>query len=299
MQTISTKDVASRDRVAYWEQWNQASLVGLRCFTPEPEQFEAQAWQVDVSGAVVTRIQGRPHVIDRNSAAIDSTPKNSVFISTLLRGSAFLYDAGGLHILHPGDTLVYSTMHPYLLGFERDMDLLIVDVDSSVAESEWGRAIGPTPQINAATDASRRVAAQGRRMLSEHVTSQGLETDAARLAVLCRDLLAQDAPEQALLARARTVIERRFTDPDFDSAALARELDVSDRHLRRVFAQNGEGPGQAILSVRLKAARRRLASDHSVSVADIALACGFGTPSSFARAFKARYGMSPSQARRI
>jgi len=86
-------------------------------------------------------------------------------------------------------------------------------------------------------------------------------------------------------------------DQDVSLAALAGQAGLSTFHLHRVFsAAAGETPKQFTLRLRLgRAAAMLLTSDDSVL--DIALGCGFQSHEAFCRAFRKRFGMTPSDYR--
>jgi AraC family transcriptional regulator of adaptative response / DNA-3-methyladenine glycosylase II len=81
-------------------------------------------------------------------------------------------------------------------------------------------------------------------------------------------------------------------------ADLARELGVSERHLRRVLEREmGVSPLELALTHRLLLAKRLLA-DTRLSVTRIAYASGFQSLRRFNAAFRERYRLSPSDLRR-
>jgi AraC family transcriptional regulator len=83
-------------------------------------------------------------------------------------------------------------------------------------------------------------------------------------------------------------------DEDVSLATLARHVGLSVYHLQRAFsAAAGESPKQFTLRLRLgRAAAMLLTRDDSVL--DVALSCGFQSHEVFCRAFRRRFGMSPS-----
>lgn len=108
-----------------------------------------------------------------------------------------------------------------------------------------------------------------------------------------------DAAHPSLLRRrARALIEDRLADPDLSAEALARSLNVSRAHLYRSFAADG-GVARAIAGRRLDAALQALTRPGPPrrGVTEIAYALGFSSSGQFLRAFKARFGMTPSEAR--
>jgi AraC family transcriptional regulator len=87
-------------------------------------------------------------------------------------------------------------------------------------------------------------------------------------------------------------------DEDVSLATLARQAGLSVFHLQRAFSTAaGETPKQFTLRLRLgRAAAMLLTRDDSVL--DIALECGFQSHEVFCRAFRRRFGISPSVYRR-
>ena len=83
-------------------------------------------------------------------------------------------------------------------------------------------------------------------------------------------------------------------DEDLSLAALADQAGLSAFHLHRVFsAAAGETPKQFTLRLRL-GARGGDAADYRDSVLDVALSCGFQSHEAFCRAFRKRFGTTPS-----
>ena len=81
-------------------------------------------------------------------------------------------------------------------------------------------------------------------------------------------------------------------------AAVAARLGVTDRHLRRVFqAQLGVSPVQFAQTQRLLFAKRLL-SDTSMSITDVAMASGFGSLRRCNALFRSRYRLTPSAVRK-
>jgi AraC family transcriptional regulator, regulatory protein of adaptative response / DNA-3-methyladenine glycosylase II len=81
-------------------------------------------------------------------------------------------------------------------------------------------------------------------------------------------------------------------------AQVAARLGMSDRHLRRIFeAHLGVSPLQYLQTRRLLCAKQLL-TDTRLSVADVALASGFGSLRSFNAAFVQHYRFNPTQLRK-
>ena len=90
------------------------------------------------------------------------------------------------------------------------------------------------------------------------------------------------------------VIKGRFADPDFGPCEIAAELGISLRHLQKLFTKRGCTCSGFIRSVRLDQAarsiKRRTLIKSSEPLRAIAYACGYRDYTSFARAFRRRFG---------
>ncbi|MBF6329167.1 helix-turn-helix domain-containing protein [Nocardia transvalensis] len=108
-------------------------------------------------------------------------------------------------------------------------------------------------------------------------------------------------PEDILLTQIRDYIGRRLNDPELGAARIARAHHISVRHLYKVCAAANFGLEQWIIEQRLELARGALARPDNAhrSIAALAHSCGFRDPSHFARRFRAAYGISPSEWRRL
>lgn len=86
-------------------------------------------------------------------------------------------------------------------------------------------------------------------------------------------------------------------DDDLSLTLLARKAGLSPFHFQRLFTQAvGESPKAYTLRLRLERAAFRLLV-HESRVLDIALECGFQNHESFTRAFRRRFGTTPSSYR--
>ncbi len=98
---------------------------------------------------------------------------------------------------------------------------------------------------------------------------------------------------QAQLTRAAQEMITGNIDRSMDISLIAEKLHVTREHLSRVFhSQTGMSPGVFAAGERMRAASRML-MDNRLSCKEIGIRLGYDSPSSFARAFKAHFGMSP------
>lgn len=87
----------------------------------------------------------------------------------------------------------------------------------------------------------------------------------------------------------------RHLDESLDLDALARVANFSSFHFHRLFAAwMGETLGEYLRRRRIEVGALRLVSQPRVPVLQIALSVGFGSSEAFARAFKMRFGNTPT-----
>ncbi|MGY4625028.1 AraC family transcriptional regulator [Bradyrhizobium sp. USDA 4486] len=102
-------------------------------------------------------------------------------------------------------------------------------------------------------------------------------------------------------ARMRRVLEHidRHLDTDLDLDSLSGVAAFSKFHFHRQFsAIFGLSVHRYVQLARLKRASYRLAYSDAHSVTDIAMDAGYDAPDAFARAFRQRFGQSPSSFRK-
>lgn len=98
-------------------------------------------------------------------------------------------------------------------------------------------------------------------------------------------------------ARMRRFIDANLHDPDLDAELLCRRFGVSRASLYRLFAPLG-GVSEHIRNRRLRRVFEALSDPaQPQAMAQVAERYGFTVWSSFSRAFKGRFGMTPGEAR--
>ena len=98
-----------------------------------------------------------------------------------------------------------------------------------------------------------------------------------------------------LSERARAYIGRHVRDADLSVEKIAAALGCSKRYLHLVFNAGDETISEYVWRQRLEGCRAELGDPaHGLTLTETAYAWGFNSSAHFSRAFKARYGVSPS-----
>jgi len=107
---------------------------------------------------------------------------------------------------------------------------------------------------------------------------------------------ARDTVADPLVRRALGLMREAIERP-LPLAVLARRLSCQPRTLERRFrARLGAPPGTVYRHLRLSAARKMI-EDSTLSVAEIALRCGYDSPAAMSRAFRRLHGAPPTALR--
>ncbi len=93
-------------------------------------------------------------------------------------------------------------------------------------------------------------------------------------------------------------MDANFSDSNVDIEAVCSAAFISVSSLQRAFAKHfGISPKQYLIQLRMNRALELL-TENKLSVKEISFACGFTDEKYFSRAFKKKYGCSPSQLRK-
>jgi AraC-like DNA-binding protein len=100
--------------------------------------------------------------------------------------------------------------------------------------------------------------------------------------------------DQAYHAAACRYIQLHLGHPNLTAEEIAHAVGCSRAQLFRVFARHEQAVGDVIRAERFARASALLASPSALPIEQVALACGFASPSAFTRAFRDWSGATPS-----
>jgi AraC-like DNA-binding protein len=307
----STDDVPAAERLRYWEAYTASELIGIRCSSYAAGGLRARQRNIDLGLLRLAEIAANEHVVERTQPIMKRHPKDSVFASMLIDGEAFFYQSGLCVRLRAGDLVIYGTMTPYLYGMTRPSRHIQIDI-AAAELGGTGRAceLKAPVKIDGSLRAGRLLTLAMQRDMLEFIDApraERAEATGQRLRATLELLIRAHVADRARgadratlrLLRAEAFIAEHLCDAQLDVEAVARHLSMSPRHLNRLFERHGCSAAHWIWRERLARAHRLLADpmNSAVPIGDVALQCAFSTPSHFARAFKERYGITPSEHR--
>ncbi|MEJ8817244.1 hybrid sensor histidine kinase/response regulator transcription factor [Lacibacter sp. H407] len=133
-----------------------------------------------------------------------------------------------------------------------------------------------------------------RKNLQEYYSKQmGIADNAETISTEGTEIVAEEKAEHEFVKKVRELVEANFTNYEFSVEQLCKLIFMSHSQLhRKLEALTGCSPNKFIRIIRLNKAKELLANP-SVSIATIALDCGYNDPGYFARVFKQEFGVTP------
>ena len=120
------------------------------------------------------------------------------------------------------------------------------------------------------------------------------EKYASQISIETKEAAVQSVDDK-FLQHARVVIEKNISDCNFDVNSFCPEMGMSRMQLfRKLKALLNQTPGELIRNLRLQRAAQLL-KQHFGNVAEITYEVGFNNLSYFAKCFKDKYGLLPSE----
>jgi AraC-like DNA-binding protein len=310
MITMTTDDVAQRERAEYWADLVSRNVRPMRI---EPSR------QLPLSGKITARAVGDVMVAEVSGCGIHAlhtatevgrTRHHQYAACVSIEGEARIVIRGKQHILKRGDVFVTDSREEYRLDLERPWRHLVVSLPTHLVDERLARP----EQLTSGVLREHPLVRLWASYLSNAFALSSAFSPAgdSLFARHCVELLAQAIDEQdcdrltpspawrdAMYRDACRVIAFRFADPTLAPDHIAMELHISTRSLSRLFSAHNATVMRHVFDVRVRHAMKLLAAPEGHrSITAIAFACGFNDSSHFARAFAARVQETPSEWRR-
>jgi len=302
-RVFTTVGLPDRQRVPLWERHNEAALIGLRCRSLRTEMLEATEISLQLDRVHLARVRGTSHVVERNEELVRASPTESVFLSFSLVGETFLYHEDAVWSLRPGQLVICDADRPFMRGFSQGLEELVLKIPRELLGSVtdiskldrpivWDFSNGEQPIAHAL---ARCVGAAVDVHEPQPVAEEAILELVAALCAPGRDDL-----HTAHLKAVHTYLDVHYRDSALSAQRVAAAVGVSTRHLSRLLSEEGTTLPESVLTRRLDAARALLKKPEatSMTIAEVAHRCGFGSAAHFSNAFTTRFGERASDVRR-
>jgi AraC-like DNA-binding protein len=212
-------------------------------------------------------------------------------------------------VMRPGSMMLLKLDEPFLAADGANhkrftnvhlpmatLKAMVADVDDLV-----GRELEPGGALSLAMDYADLLLRHPGAVDEAGFAIAGHLMDLAAVGLGARSDIAAEARRGGVravrLKAALTILQQRFTEPDFSAHKLAAAVGLSERYVNELLYEAGASFTSRLLELRLSRAAERLAQAGERRISAIAFDCGFNDLSYFNRCFRRRFGLTPTAAR--
>jgi AraC-like DNA-binding protein len=300
-QLFTTDLLPASDRIDAW-QWNAQQICG-DCRIQLPRSSFHGAIEVrQVGGLPLTRFSSSSLSFWKWPSETANPDNRSCIVITQLAGSRRYTQNGSSVVLNPGDTTLIDSGRPWSSSCGTDCTRLYLRVPRWMMENRLRlRQIPTTPRV-CGTRGGAAVLSRLSQSLYEEAERFEEDEGAAALdayfqilsACFGRSEYEEQSPPQ-LSSRIQRFIDEHLQDPGLRPAEIAAAVDISIRHLHRLFSSSGSTLGECIRERRLEQCRNDLTNPalSRKTITEIAFSWGFSDSAHFSRSFHKQFGICP------
>ncbi|MEU1426588.1 AraC family transcriptional regulator [Nocardia sp. NPDC005746] len=305
----TTGELPTSDRPGFWQEQFRSNHGGAQIRFEDHPTFSGSLRVQRLPGYTLGNWQNMqfastPISYRRTASDIDSDGDRSTRLVIPRRGNVRLKQGGMSVLLRPGQIGVIDWSRDMELSHQKPVIGWAVTIPSDVLRIAPGAPPHLSLDTSNALFGSVLGLAEQLWRRADAVTSRHFLTICATIATLLSAGLDERwAPESETLAAigqdARHYIQRNSDDHRMTVESIAAHFGITRRQLERALKLSGTTPYSFLLTTRLERAEKRLRDPILCrrSIADIAYASGFSTLSTFNRAYRDKYGVTPSQIR--
>lgn len=304
MQTISTGDVPARERLSYLHDYVSAHIAGLRFRPGDADGFRFHLATEQLGEDTLLARTRYSAVAGARSDLLGDGRGNYVLS---IHDTDYEVEAGGRSwTVRAGDVVIVDESERYgfrlpgtgsrLVALDRARLAAAAPLVASRPAHHFGSGTPRAALLSGYIDLLLATPRDGNgAMLADHVYA---------LVASMLQSGERSAPPRGGIAGARLSlikadIEKSLGNPALSVSAVARRQGLTPRYVQQLFARDETSFSDFVRERRLDRALERLRDGACLdtSIAALAFDCGFGDLSSFNRAFRKRFGATPSDIR--
>ncbi|MFB9835871.1 helix-turn-helix domain-containing protein [Actinoallomurus acaciae] len=305
------RDMPLRDELLQ-RLWRKGSAhMGLPAVSPEltvsvaADYREQVAWQSLDDMLIVKRVSGA-HGVHFSRPSLDGGWADFMVVFQVTAGSVRIADAENDMVIGPGVLCIRDFGNGWRYSSDGETaSRILIFPKQSLSEVSYERLI-PFVAVGSSSPEARLLLAQLDALGETAGTLTCKAAKRARNATLhlIRGILdaelSSEVSSSQMRSRAERYIDRHLRDPALDPNTIAKGLGVSLRTLHRTFAESDESVMAYVRRRRLDHARIEMATqDSSVTITYLAARWQFADAAHFSRAFRQRFGLTPTQYRKM
>jgi AraC-like DNA-binding protein len=308
----SSESVSPREQ---FSSWREACCQRVYAVTPEREAegptFRGSIDARWIGELDVVGVRCEPHTVSRTQQDVRRAPSDTYYLYLQLGKAVWFSQRERLFNGGRGDIVLADPNVPFSTGAVGDFDFRLLRLPRTSVDRYLSRP-GHLPMVHLAADSAECALltsclaglwTHGDRLDARLVqpVTDALTRLMAMTAGIAPELqdAAHDAMRVAMLERAQQYIVTHYTDLFLSPAVAAKALGVSVRKLHLVLSASGKSFSERLADRRLDEARLRLSTPgiSARPISEIAFDVGYADLSTFYRAFRAKWGVTPGELR--
>jgi AraC-like DNA-binding protein len=304
-QSFSTDLIPVSDRQEAWLS-NARQICGdCKFHFPKRFPFHGSIEKRKVADLEMTLFSSSPISFSKYPVASLNAESRECIVISQLAGSRRYCQQGKVAVLKIGDTTLIDSGRPWFSDCPGDCARLYLRVPRQLFESRL--RLGELPFARRISGESGLGAILFRLFTSLYSEAEALTPQEAaaaiesylRILTACIGIRTSAAPAlggpSELAARIRRYIAAHLTETTLTPAEIASAMDISVRHVHRVFSNQDLTVAGWIRAERLQRCQNDLRDPRlqSKSITEIAFFWGFNDSAHFSRAFKKQYRVCP------
>jgi len=307
---IKTSCVEPPRRLDYWRDMISSTFVALDCDVPQRRNFSGSLETFALKDVLFSTVVSDAQHVVRSRRRIRQAPDDCFLISVQCHGVGSVAQDGRVAELTAGDFAIYDTSQPYELRFCEPFEQLVL----RLPRRYFSHRIACPERLTATPFRGSQGPASIVSNFILHLYPQLHDLDAGSTAAVHQalvDLLivalagtsTRDtftSNQLVMRQRIKSFVETQLSNPSLNCKLVSQAHGISVRYLNKLFEDDAVSLSEWMWTRRLEKARVSIECSRTTgqSITQIVYDWGFKDPAHFSRAFKARYGESPTAYRR-
>ncbi|SEO55636.1 helix-turn-helix domain-containing protein [Actinacidiphila rubida] len=276
-------------------------------------EVQASGVTSQLGALTVATVHSNAKTVERTVRLFADEMEPGIFLGLQVRGSCTVVQRDRQQAVRPGDLVIFDSSAPYTVADEAGIKQHFLRIPlARLALTHDMIAASSSVRLAPGDPISELTSRHLRRLAAGHATFEGRGADAvAQPSIdLLRAVITTHAGQrkpreerlhETLLWRVMEHLRNELGDPGLSASSVAAHHHISVRHLYKVLAAGDVSLADWIRTHRLEACRTDLSrpSAQADTIESIARRWGFTDMSSFSRAFRRSYGMTPREWRRL
>lgn len=298
-----------REQFDYWQDVICREFVPLSAVNTGGNPGFASTVETSALGSMNrASIMSKAQITRRSRREIAVSDEAYFFVNLQLAGRCLATVNGNSSVVEPGDFMVVDTAEPYEFEFNGDGRMLSFRIPHAsitrrldAFRTRLGTPIDSTGAGSAVTALMTSLSSLAHDVPPAAAGALVQAFESAVVGTLAASASPPSGPIDAkpLQAVVLEFVKRNYADPELTVDRVSRVFASSPRTLHALFKGTGTSFAKTIRGFRLQHAFDVLSDPaSSLSVTELARISGFYDPSSFSRAFKQHFDVSPTELRR-